>query len=477
MRQHLVTLLWASALSGCSLIYNPSNIDKNQMPPDAAIADANPALIKLKEVKSPPLLEGAGQGGSAPAILVVFGEHITPSAVVTIVPRTNPMSQVAIEVSNVSIAADGNSIGALVKAAYMEGVDQTGPNASGVLKLDVIVTQDGASPQMIEWDYKPLDELAPGVQPAPAAGTMFSHVDVTNVDFTGTNKAIVQAVGDIKISGRVTANANGNTAGAGGCNGGAAGQPGQCFGGGKAAGGGGGFGAPGIAGNANTAGAVSGDPLITIYDGAGMAMNRGGGGAGGDGVEGGGGGGVIELTAGGAITVENIQAKGGTNGTASVTRGAGGGAGGTVVLRAGGQLSHPAMLDIGGGAGGAGGALNISPGGAGGVGRWRFDAAAVARTAPAPAPRRGPMIVRPPNPIFEDKNATLMITGENGVEITIITRYADNTSTTDTTTLIGDPSSYEAVLRIGINTVCVLVPGGSFADDEAKNCVDVAFIP
>jgi hypothetical protein len=87
------------------------------------------------------------------------------------------------------------------------------------------------------------------------------------------------------------------------------------------------------------------------------------------------------------------------------------------------------------------------------------------------------MFVRPANPIFEDNEATLMLTGENGAEITVITRYADNTSTTSTTTLIGDPSSYEAVLRIGLNTICVLVPGGNFADDEAKNCIDVAFIP
>ena len=477
MRQHLAGVLWATTLSACSLIYNPSNIDKNQMPPDAPIADANPALLKLKELKSPDLLEGAGQGGSSPAILVIYGEHITKSATLTITPPATPAG-VMVEVSNVSVADDGNSIAALVKAAYMESVDESPPNAFGVLPLQVVVTQDGATPQMIEWKLQPLDELASGTQPAPPRGKRYSHVDVTDVDFTGPNKAIVHTVGDIKITGRVTANAAGQTAGAGGCEGGAAGQAGQCFGGGKAPGGGGGFATAGVAGGANSAGAVSGDPLIKIYDGAGAAMNRGGGGAGGDGIEGGGGGGVIELTAGGAITVGTIQAKGGSPTGGSLGRGGGGGAGGTVVLRAGGQLTHATMIDLGGGAGGAGGALNISPGGAGGSGRWRFDAAMLAPgAAPAPAPRRGPMLVRPANPIFDQREVQLTITGENGAEVTVITRYADNTSTTDTTTLIGESSSYEASLRIGLNTVCVLVPGGSFADDEAKNCIEVAFVP
>jgi hypothetical protein len=473
MRQ-LAALLWVSTLSACSLIYNPSNIDNGSMPPDAAIADANPALITLKVRKSPTLLEGAGQGGSAPAILVVYGEHITKNALLTIVPRTNPMGQVAITVSNQSIADDGNSIAALVSAGYMEDVDE----AAGVIELDVIVTQDGASPQMIEWDYQPLDELASGTQPAPVPGKLFSHVDVDTVDFAaGVSKAIITAVGEIKISGRVSANASGRAGGAGGCDGGIANVAGQCFGAGRSGGGGGGYAVPGSHGAMNTAGPASGDPLIKIYDGGGAAMNRGGGGGGGDGAEGGGGGGVVELTAGGAITVGTIEAKGAAGG-ASLVRGAGGGSGGTVVLRAGGTLAQPAMLDIQAGAAGNGGVANISPGGAGAIGRWRFDAAAVTGPAPmTPPPRRGPMIVRPANPIFETKNQTLMITGENGAEVTVILRYADGTSSTDTATLLGESSSYEAALRIGLNTICVLVPGGNFADDVAKNCVEVAFIP
>ena len=69
------------------------------------------------------------------------------------------------------------------------------------------------------------------------------------------------------------------------------------------------------------------------------------------------------------------------------------------------------------------------------------------------------------------------ITGESGAELTVITQYPNNSSNTDTVTLTNESSSYEAELQIGLNKICVLVPGGNFADDEAKNCVDVAFIP
>ncbi len=301
---YVAAAICASALTGCSLIYNPSNLpDKGSMPPDTAIADANPALLRLDEVLSPTLLEGAGQSGSIPAALVLFGGHITKAATLTVEPKT-PNANVMITVSNISIADDGNSIAALVRAGYMDLLDETGANASGTIALTVTVSQDGATPQTKDWALKPLDELAAGMQPAPAAGKIFSRADFTgNVTFTtGATRAIVKAVGNINIVGTVTANAAGANPGAGGCAGGAANANGQCFGGGKSDGGGGGFAEPGTNGGANTAGPISGDPLIKIYDGAGAAMNRGGGGGGGAGI-GGGGGGTIELTAGGDLTV------------------------------------------------------------------------------------------------------------------------------------------------------------------------------
>lgn len=482
MGQHLATLLAAAALSGCSLIYNPSNLpDKGNMPPDAAISDANPALLRLDEVKSPTLLEGAGQDGSAPQILVVYGEHITKSATLTVTPMQNPMGAVVINVSDVSIADDGNSIAALVRAGYMDTVDETGPNATGPIPLIITVAQTGAATQTKAWELKPLDELGTGMADAPAPGKKFSRVEAADITFRpksagNANRAIVHAVGRINITGRVSANANLRAGGAGGCDGGDINAAGECFGGGKALGGGGGFAQAGENGNSNTGGAMSGDPLIKIYEGTGAAMNRGGGGGAGDENSlGGGGGGTIELTAGGNLSVTTLEAKGAAGGNA-LLRGAGGGSGGAVVLRAGGMLVAPATVDLSGGDGGNGG-LGGAPGGKGSVGRWRFDAAKLVGTLPAPAPRRGPMIVRPMNPIFETKEPTMMLTGESGVQVTIITQYDDDTSNTETETLIGETSSFAPTLKIGINKVCVLVPGGSIANDEATNCVEVAFIP
>lgn len=481
MRQYLAELLCTAALAGCSVIYNPSNLPDKTVTPDAAVADANPALLRLDEVKSPVLLEGAGQDGSAPQILVVYGMHITQGATVTIAPKT-PNADVAIEVASVSIAHDGNSFAALVSAGYMDNLDETGPNAFGEIALAITVTQDGATPQSIDWGLRPLDELAAGTQAAPGADKLFSRAEVAGdvIFMPGPTRAIVKTVGKLDISGKVTANANGRAAGAGGCAGGMATQSGECFGAGKGGGGGAGFALPGTNGAQNTAGPASGDPLIKIYDGVGVAMNRGGGGGGGDGAVGGGGGGTIELTAGGDLRVGTLEAKGAGGESSGLGRGGGGGSGGAVVLRAGGSLALPTAIDLAG-AGGGNGTLGLGPGGDGALGRWRFDASAVTGTPPmTPAPRRGPMIVRPANPIFEMKKVTLMVAGDpiNNSAVTLVVVYPDETTETKNVTLTGEVSSVTPPeLQIGLNTVCVLVPGGAFVNDEAKNCVDVAFVP
>ena len=495
MRQHLTNLMWASCLAGCSLIYNPSNLPDRRAdggpdappidaPIDAPISDANPLLLQLDVVKSPALLEGAGQGGSAPQVLVVYGMHILKSAQLTVAPTT-ANTNVMLQVTNVSIAEDGNSIAALVRAGYMDTVDETGANESEPIPLTITVTQPGADPKTIAWSLRPLDELtATGVQPVPAADKLYSRVEIAgDIDFpAGGGRAIIRAVGSIAITQRASANASGQTGGAGGCNGGGGGADGLCHGGGKGAGGGGGgagFVVVGGDGANNTGGATSGDALIKIYDGVGPEMNKGAGGGGGGGA-GGGGGGTIELTAGGDITVGTVEANAAAGANGGLGSGGGGGAGGVVVMRAGGMLTFPTALSVAGG-GGAGGTLGS--GGNGSIGRWRVDAANTMGTPPAvdgdtPAPRRGPMIVRPGNLIAEINKPTLMISGKSGDSIQLITLYPDGTSDTKTTTMTSD--LYPVVpptLAIGLNTVCVIVPGGNFANDEAKNCIDLAFIP
>ena len=487
MRQHLARLIWASSLAGCSLIYNPSNLPDRtgdggpdappiDAPTDTPIADANPALLQLEAVKSPNLLEGAGQSGSQPQVLVVYGMHMLKTATVAIAPTT-ANANVTIQVTNVSIADDGNSFAALVRAGYMPTVNES------TIDLTITVTQPGADPKTLPWKLQALDELTTtgGAVTVPATNKLYSRVNVNgDIDFTaGQGRAIVKAVGSINITGRISANANPTTrvAGAGGCAGGGGNADGQCFGGGKSGGGGAGFAATGGDGAANTGGPISGDELVKIYDGSGAAMNKGAGGGGAEGA-GGGGGGTIELTAGGDVMLGTVQANA-AGGAGGITLGAGGGAGGVLVVRSGAALTHPTAVSLAGGAGGGG----LTAGGNGSIGRWRFDAATVTNAPPAasattPAPRRGPMFVRPTNPIFEINKPSLMVAGKSGDAIQLIALYPDGTSDTKTATMTSD--LYPVVpptLAIGLNTVCVVVPGGNFANDEAKNCIELAFIP
>lgn len=470
------------------MIYNPSNLPNptgdggpDARPVDAAtdspISDANPALLVLTAVKSPPLLEGQGDGGSAPAILVVYGMNITKDATIAV---TSENAMVSLALGTKSIANDGNSIAVLVTAHVMANVNE----AAGDIPLTVTVSQPGATPQTRPWVLKPLDQLTmTGAQAVPAANKRYSRVVVTgDVDFNrGANRAIVQAVADIDVAGRVTANAEaagGGAPGSGGCDGGAANANGACFGGGLAGGGGAGLVTRGGDSSAGTGGAMSGDEVVSSYVATGAAENKSAGGGGG-GARGGGGGGTIELTAGGNINVRRIEAVGAAGANAGLGNGGGGGAGGIVVLRAGSTLTYPTALTVAGGAGGQPGTL-ATMGGAGSIGRLRVDAAATAGTAPAtPALRRGPMLVRPANPIFEITRPQLTITGTVGDKVDIIVLYPDGggSQTMSQTTLTSATFMFQPTLMIGLNQICVIVPGGNFARDEAKNCIDVAFIP
>jgi hypothetical protein len=231
MGQPLARLLYVSALSGCSITYNPSNLpEKVTDAPDAAIADANPALLRIDEVKTPTLYEGTGQDGSPPAVLVIYGGHITPSATISITPRT-PDPNIVITTGTPVIAQDGNSLAVTVTAGYMDMLDQTGANAATDLPLVISVMQDGATAPATneDWALRPLDELTTtGAQQPPLAGTIFSRINVNgSMDFPiGGQRVVLRAVGSIDIKGTVRANASGVVGGAGGCNAGGVGSRG-----------------------------------------------------------------------------------------------------------------------------------------------------------------------------------------------------------------------------------------------------------
>jgi hypothetical protein len=285
----------------------------------------------------------------------------------------------------------------------------------------------------------------------------------------GGQRVVIRAVGLIDIKGVVRANANEVMGGAGGCNGGGVSNRGECYGGGgaglgaSAAGNGGGF---AERGGGATGGMISGDAFLNAYDAGGSKVNRGGGGGGGTptaallgGGAGGGGGGAIDIAAGGNLSVQSVEANGAPGAGGGLGGGGGGGAGGAVVLRAGGTLTFPASVSIAGGAGGAGG----GGGGVGSVGRWRYDTnVKMGEPSQTPAPKRGPTINVPPNPIFEIKNPMLTVVGDAG-EATIVVRGGDGDTDTRSVTLTGGMTTITPPnLPIGYNTICVVIIEAAF---------------
>src|SRR5262245_8878664 len=63
----------APALTGCSLLYNPTNLPDAI---DARPADANPCALVLDDAGPATIDEGQGAGGSAPAVVVLRGENL-----------------------------------------------------------------------------------------------------------------------------------------------------------------------------------------------------------------------------------------------------------------------------------------------------------------------------------------------------------------------------------------------------------------
>src|SRR5690242_17035435 len=108
MARTLAALIASSALSGCSLLYNPNNLPAPPTPDaapdgaeiDAYVADANPGLVELLDVGPAVLLEGQGVGGARPAVLVLVGHQLVGPVTVELVPPASLPRAPAITVDN-----------------------------------------------------------------------------------------------------------------------------------------------------------------------------------------------------------------------------------------------------------------------------------------------------------------------------------------------------------------------------------------
>jgi len=518
MRQQVAFLIPAFFAGGCSLLFNPSNIDKPmidatdgpgidaEMTADARIdapplADANPGMLVLEDVAPNVLYEGQGLGGSRDALLVIRGHHIIGDNLsVTISPSTG------LTLGSPTASMNGDFIAVPVKVA-ISGM------MSGSMPLTITVTQMGGPvggamlAGKLAVNYLPEFPVGTSIA-AGSLAPLYSQVDTTsNVTITGTSAqpAIIRSVSSIKI-GNITANGAAGTTGSnfgaggpGGCAGGSGAMTGGCSqtdGGGGGAGnngggGGGGLAAAGGSGNGGggAAGVMHGNVQVVNYGGAAGMANQSGGGGGGGAMAlssqgaGGGGGGTVELTAGGTIMVGTINANGGAGGDAGTlitgAGGGGGGSGGVVVLRSENATITAGAVSATGGAAGAG-AGSGGGGGMGGPGRVRVDATSGALPGASPAARRGPSYAANTQTVVTTDNPMLTLTGSTDDVVDIYVIDADDNPH------FGEPTNQKFVngalmvtptLLPGYNRLCMTLRPGTRGDSLADKCIDVAYLP
>lgn len=503
MGQHLAKLVLLSMpLGGCSLIYSSDRLPAlNDAPP----ADVEPFSITLERVSPAVLLEGQGEGGSRPAVLVVHGTNIAAGATVMVTTHRGEMSNASVMVDNAAAVVD--AYGQSIAVPITLGVDKNiGP--SQLIRLDVTVIQPPPNAEVratLGDDEDPVLTLQglPELDGTPDAmmldAPLYSRIDATDIPIAGrTAPLILRSTSSITIGGAgpLALNAVNREPGPGGLRGGEGGagsllgtgidgKQGDGDGGGRQNGGGAGFsqmGEPGTGGS----GPITGEASLTTLGG----KNRASGGAGGKGAnlvanpkggDGGGGGGTLELTAGGDLKVSVlIEAKGGIGGQGSGTASAGGGgAGGVVLLRAGGALILDQGVTATGGPRGPGG--NIAAG-KGSDGRVRVDTPdpssqivstpAVGYRGPRFDPMT-PMVVREEKPqltFVGQPGALIKYTIEGGEDRTLGPIEITLMGTGKTTVPLGMP------LFRGLNRLCALVTGVTERRDEAENCITLAYL-
>jgi len=487
-------ILGASALAGCSLLYDPNNLPASErdaaVPPDLYVL-VHPELLRLDAAGPAVLFEGQGTGGSRPAILAITGSNIAEDAAVALLPADGQSPAPLIEIDNVHAL---HAPGVLAVAVTLPIDPDRGTGGMTDVALTVQVTQpSGSVVRTLDGQVvlRTLPELDAPVTSTAALAPLYSRVRVpAGLAFSaGAARAVVRAVSSIEV-GDVHADASSATPGPGGAGGGATQGAGAGAGGGKpgtlvdlshlsllVAGSGGGFAqAGGVGPPSNPGGVASGDDLLVSY-----ASNASSGGGGGGASPGGGGGGTLELTAGGTLTTGKLTANGGVGGNGTLLAGAaGGGSGGIIVLRSGGPAKLGAIA-ASGGAGGAG-SITTPDGGAGAGGRLRYDVASVVGALPAMpvASRRGAAFVEDIPLLTHDPQQALQLIGAvaSAVAFKVFVLDAANITTgTQMVTFATATVAVKPMLSPGYNRICVTPPQGSLTLLESMSCIDIAYVP
>ena len=512
--------LTLAGVAGCSLIFDPDELALGGGPDgatdggalvdvgelDATPPDADPLEREL-EIRPGAVFEGAGSSGT-PIPVVFSGPGFAPDLSIT-----SSAELVAIESWEVS--SDGSMAAARLRVAVDEELDR---GDSRIVTLTLFQQNDGWSDE-VDLEVVGLNELSLEGSYSVRSDTfdaLYSRIVTEGrTELTGGSAARLVATGSIAIShdlvasGGLRVDGDGDRVpGAGGCEGGAAGNDGDCGeAGGKGAsdsgsgGGGGGHDGPGDDGHGDDSGgggARAGNALLSPLGGDsgdddGGARGHGGGGGHaatlGEAGRGGHGGGVIEVSAWGDVVIgaEVIAdgedgARGGT-GIATCWGGGGGGSGGALLVRAGGELqaSGGALLARGGQGGLGRGDGCDSDGGNGAIGRIRVDVPGRELVSGLeelePAPARGPMWEAVLPAIVQSSPLSIDFIAEPGVGQYAVT-LDDTVSATATPEINGRGTFEVSFESAGLYEVCLLVPQAfDRTRPESKNCRDVAYLP
>ncbi len=477
--RHVASLVVVSWLGGCSLLYNPSNIDKQMDAPgpDAEpVYDADPTMLSITSVKPGMLVEGAGANGSRRAVIVVEGMHMVPEgATVTVAPTAPVTKTPMIMVDNTQLVVEAN--GTRLAVPVTLPVDGA-LGAADVIPMDVTVTQLAGGVMVSKtksaaFMIKGLPELDTAAAQTFSSGpNEFSIVNLRagatfSVAANQTEPIVITSTSSLTIAAGIAINLNaaGTTPGPAGGLGGAGGAGGVLNGTTGSQGGGPAKGLP-----SGGDGGFGGDPQLTTLG----APNRSSGGAGGNGLslgakggDGGAGGGSIELFGDGDVSVGAINAKGASGTTPGGGANPGGdGSGGVVFVHAGGKLTL--------------GAVDVT--GPGANGRARYDAGGVTLVTNAGTLFRGPSFVDAPV-IVTLEHPTISVIGgglkafqfywSNDTGQLIRGPYRQTLPNNGTADLAFPPSD-DGLFR-GLNELCLLVENAQAASDT-KTCIRLVYL-
>ena len=488
---------WLLASGGCTCIIDADRyrgggssddggLDAADNVPDSSAADGR-IESDAGPIEPTSFREGEGSGSGAPPVVIVLrGGPFAADASVRVVRTDDPDTDLVADPPVVS--GDGSMLAVAIRIPVDPDLEET---ETATLQI------------LIDEEPLPGNVLVEGLDEADLTGTvntdelrpLYARITVTNpVEFAGASPAILRSTTDITSAFSLDANGRpgvlGGDPGAGGCAGGAIGQPGGCsvFGGGAGGlqtttgtgGGGGGHVTEGGGGaNGGDGGQMTGSPrLVPLADDRGHGGGGGGSGTLGAGGVGGGGGGVLELTAAGTITLEGAaSANGGEGedgaGAVAATAGGsgGGGSGGAVLVRAA-AIAGAGSLNATGAAGGDRG----NAGGLGADGRIRIDVGTqeLPTLDVEPAPFRGPHWAADTPSIVQQAGLQATLYGQPN---TTFAANLDGGEPEEIETGADGEATYSVTLEPGHNRICAIVSPDAQLLPEAVQCMVVTYVP